>query len=101
MSPRQSDVPVHRLRAPIIVTIIAVGALWFAFFDSYSLTRRIRWHREYVHLTQENERLRQEVKELEIQLEAPPTDEMIEQIAREQYGMRRPDETVYPVEEMH
>lgn len=72
---------------------------WIAFFDSHSLLKRIRWHYEHEQLSAENERLHQEIEALQQKLEQPLSDEVVEQIAREQYGMKHPDETVYPIEE--
>ena len=86
-------------RTFLLLALALVGLLWFVFFDSYSLVRRQRWNRELIELQQENERLRAEIESLETQLEEPPTDEEIEEIAREKYGMRREGETVYRVAE--
>ncbi len=94
----KADPPVRRLRRPLIAAALLLCALWFAFFDSHSLARRIAWHSEYSRLVQENEALRQQIDVLEARLAEPISDEVIEQIAREQYGMRRPGETVYRVE---
>lgn len=69
--------------------------VWIAFFDSHSLLRRYRWHQEHDRLTQENERLRQDIQRLREQLDRPLSDSLIEHIAREEYGMKRPGETVY------
>ena len=88
-----------RMRRILLVAALTLGGLWFTFFDSYSVVKRTRWHQEQAQLTLENERLLREIQELEIRLGQAPTDEMIEKIAREQYGMRRADETVYRVEE--
>ena len=89
----------RRLRRPLVATVLLLGALWFTFFDSYSLVKRVRWHHEYARLSQENEHLRREVDILEDRMKNPLPDEVIEKIAREQYGMRRPGETVYRVEQ--
>jgi cell division protein FtsB len=77
---------------------VAVALLWVAFFDGHSLLKRAR----YVH---ERSVLRQEVRALQAENEAIAerlaiglSDEVVEEVAREQYGMRRPGETVYPVE---
>lgn len=81
---------------------LAIGAalvlMWVAFFDSHSLVKRIRWHHEYERLSTENERLRQQIESLQYKLQQPLSDNVVERIAREAYGMRRPNETVYPIE---
>jgi len=86
-------------RSFFLLTLMFLGAVWFIYFDSYSLIKRHRWQGELQDLQEENERLRTEIMELEQRLEAPPSDEEIERIAREQYGMRREDETVYRMEQ--
>jgi cell division protein FtsB len=82
--------------------LLAIGAalvlVWVAFFDSHSLIKRIRWHHEHEHLSAENERLRQQIETLQYKLQQPLSDDVVERIAREAYGMRRPNETVYPIE---
>ena len=84
-------------RTFLLLALAAVGVLWFVYFDSYSFQKRQQSSREYMELKAENERLKAEIEVLEARLEAPPTDEEIEKIAREQYGMRREGETVYRV----
>ena len=69
--------------------------VWLAFFDSHSLLRRYQWHQQHDQLTQENEQLRREIKRLRKKLDRPLTDSLVERIAREEYGMKRPNETVY------
>ena len=77
----------------------ALVLVWLAFFDSHSLSKRVRWHQEHARLVEENERLQEEISAVEARLEAAPSDSLLERIAREQYGMRRPGETVYRVEQ--
>ena len=89
----------RRLTRLLIVSLVFAGLLWFTWFDSYSLVRRAKWQREYEQLVEENMQLRNEIAELQSMLENPPSDETIEKIAREQYGMRRDGETVYRIEE--
>ena len=89
----------RRLTRLLLIGLMFAGLLWFTWFDSYSLIRRANWQREYEELVEENMQLRSEIAELQSMLENPPSDETIEKIAREQYGMRRDGETVYRIEE--
>ncbi len=73
--------------------------VWFVFLDSHSLLSRIQWHREHAQLEQNNTLLRAQILELESRLARRLTDEEVEQIAREEYGMSRPGEVVYTLEE--
>jgi len=86
------------LRRRLILAAVAALAVWLAFFDSHSLYKRVRWHHEAARLRAENEALRQQTEDLSEKLAEGLSDEVVEQIAREQYGMRRPGETVYRVE---
>ncbi len=72
--------------------------VWVAFFDSHSLWQRYRWHQELEATTQENADLRAEIERLRSKLDRPLSDSLIERIAREEYGMKRPGETIYRVE---
>ncbi len=82
-------------------TLLFLGAifllLWLAFFDSHSIVRRASWYAEHRAIEQENARMQQEVDALNAKIEAGLSDEVVEQIAREHYGMRREGETVYRV----
>jgi cell division protein FtsB len=73
--------------------------VWIGFFDSHSLLRRYRWHQEHDRLTQENKQLRQDIQRLREKLDRPLSDSLVERIAREEYGMKRPNETVYRLKE--
>lgn len=79
------------------VVVLLLG--WLTFFDSHSLLRRGQWQYEHARLQEENARLRAEIARLDSLNRAGLTDEMIERIAREEFGMRRPGETVHPVTE--
>lgn len=90
-------VPPH-LRKRLIAIVLVALALWLAFFDSHSILRRIQYARQLDRVTEENQELVIRNEDLERQIEAGLTPERIEKVAREQYGMRRPGETVYRVE---
>ncbi|PEN13894.1 septation ring formation regulator EzrA [Longibacter salinarum] len=86
------------LRRWLLVGAGAFLVLWILFFDSHSLLQRYQWHAELEQLTQENARLMRETEKLREQLAEPLSDQTVEQIAREDYGMIRPGETVYRIE---
>lgn len=87
------------LRRKLILVGLLLLAAWITFFDSHSLVKRVRWHHEVNTLTAENKRLRLEADQLTARLREGLSDEVVEQIAREQYGMRRAGETVYRVKQ--
>jgi cell division protein FtsB len=78
---------------------LALLGLWIAFFDSHSLWRRYQWNQQLDRLTRENQKLRQQIQTLRVKLDAPLADSAVERIAREEYGMKRPGETVYRIRE--
>ena len=88
------------LRRSILVSAIGLLLVWLAFFDSHSMVKRLSWHREATALAQQNDALRLEIEELERQLNTDLSDEVIEQLARERYGMRREGETVYKIDDI-
>lgn len=82
-----------------IIGILLAGVLiWVTFFDSHSLLRRYQWHQERDALEQENEKLRTRIRRLRKKLDRPLPDSVVERIAREEHGMKRPDETIYRIE---
>lgn len=95
---RLSDDERRRLRNRVLLVGAIFMATWLTFFDSHSLAKRIGWHRELGQLQEENAYLRSEIERLEEEVARGLSDEMVEKIAREEYGMRRPGETVYRVE---
>jgi cell division protein FtsB len=86
------------MRIRILAGIAVVALLWVFFFDSHSLMRRLQWTHEVASLSRENDALREEIADIERRLKRSSDPAVVEKIAREQYGMRRPGETVYRVE---
>ena len=83
--------------APLAATFALLFLLgWLAFFDSHSILKRVAWHQERAEVRAQNEELASQIAEIEAQLEQGLSDELVERLAREQYGMRRPGESVYP-----
>lgn len=87
-----------RLRRFLLPVGLLLLAVWLLFFDSHNLVRRVQWHRELASYRAQNEALQHEIDVLELKLEDVESEEVVEQIAREQYGMRRPGERIYRVE---
>ncbi|HYE57825.1 MAG TPA: septum formation initiator family protein [Rhodothermales bacterium] len=83
----------------LIAAPLALVAVWVLLLDSHSVLRRVQWARELSQLEANNRRLQEEIESLEQQIPHAHEPEVVERIAREQYGMRRPGETVYRVEE--
>lgn len=80
--------------------LIGLGSflvLWILFFDSHSVFSRVQMSREKAQLEEINEQLKVRIAELEIKLERPLTDDDIERLGREEYGMMREGEKSYPV----
>ncbi len=96
MSIRERLLGSNARRRVLIVGAVALG-LWVAFLDSHSLVRRALYARDLGRIEVENETLRRENADLQASIDADLDLETVEKVAREQYGMRRPGETVYRV----
>lgn len=86
-----------RVKATLACFALLIVAVWLTFFDSHSIANRIHWNREIAKIEAENSALREETAALEEKLKGAKSDALIEQIAREEYGMRKPGERVYRV----
>lgn len=73
--------------------------IWVALFDSHSLLQRLQLHQERDRLREENAVLEERIEQVESDLKEVNSDEVVERVAREQYGMRKEGETVHRVEE--
>ena len=85
------------LRRRLVWAALAALAVWVAFFDSHSLLRRAGYARELARVTEENEAMQAENAATQARIDRGLDDATVEEVAREQYGMRRPGETVYRV----
>ena len=88
-----------RWRKQFLFTVLAgFLVVWFVFLDTYSLTTRVRLSREKADLIRKTEQLRTETEELEKKIANLKNDSaLLERIAREEYGMKKPNETVYRI----
>ncbi|MFO8231529.1 MAG: septum formation initiator family protein [Longimonas sp.] len=81
-----------------LVFVLGMAGIWVLFLDTHSVVHRIELHREYETIRAENERLREDIEDLNEQLADSLSDEEIERIAREEYGMQYPNETVHRID---
>jgi cell division protein FtsB len=79
-----------------VLSLLAL-AVWVGLIDSHSLWRRVSYARELHALAEENRLLERENTALADRVTDGLSPATVERVAREQYGMRRPGETVYPV----
>lgn len=81
--------------------LLVLGAfifIWFTFIDVYSFKTRYKLNKQKKELIQKTEALTQQTKVLKEKTEALENDPaLLEKIAREQYGMRKPGERVYKI----
>ena len=96
MSLRERFLGPRARRRALLLGLVGLG-LWVAFLDSHSLLRRAFYARDLAAVEAENETLRRQNEELQAAIDEGLDAETVEKVAREQYGMRRPGETVYRV----
>ncbi|MEX0945647.1 MAG: septum formation initiator family protein [Balneolaceae bacterium] len=83
-------------RSWILILLTAFIAVWFLFFDTYSLMTKIKLDHQKKDLIERTEDYQLRIAELEAKIDALENNpDLLEKIAREDYGMRKPDETVY------
>ena len=97
MTPKQLN-PLYWKKSALISLLIGFFALWFLFFDTYSLATRYQLESRKDELIERTKELEQKTKELEQKIEELKNNpDLLEKIAREEYGMRKPGETVYRI----
>jgi len=84
----------------LVWVLLSGGLLWFLFFDTYSVLSRIQYAQERKALELEIQRLSEQLGELEDQINRLESDPaLLERIAREEYGMKKPGEVIYRTDE--
>ncbi len=91
--------PLRWRKSFLLFLLVGFFILWFGFLDTYSVWTRYKLDREKVTLVKKTEILKKKTAELNKKIQDLKKDpSKIEKIAREQYGMRKKDETVFKVE---
>lgn len=86
-------------RSWLIGLLTAFIAMWFLFFDTHSLMTKLKLDQQKKELIESTEEYKKRTADLENKIkELESSSELIEKIAREDYGMKKPDETVYKVQ---
>lgn len=90
--------PLRWKKSALLTALLLFFVIWFGFLDTYSLWTRFQLEREKRDLMFRTEQLVQDTEALRKKIEALRNDPtLLEKIAREEYGMRRPGETVYRI----
>lgn len=90
--------PLRWKRSFLISLVLGFFIIWFTFLDTYSLYARYQLNQEKKFLIEETKRLQAEAELLNEKIQTlEENPDLIEKIAREEYGMRKPGETVYRI----
>ncbi len=90
--------PLYWRRSFLLWLLIGFIVLWFGFLDTYSVWTRYQLEREKKELINETKLLHEKTQELEYEIDQLDNDpQLLERIARERYGMRKPGENVYRI----
>ncbi len=90
--------PLRWNKSFLLLLLGAFMLVWFSFIDTYSIKTRWELNDRKKELQNRTEELAQRSEILKTQLESLENDPaLLEKIAREEYGMRKPGETVYKI----
>lgn len=82
----------------LVSLLVAFLVVWFSFIDVYSLKTRWELSQRKKELIERTADLSMKSDELKTKLSSLENNQvLLEKIAREQYGMRKPGETVYKI----
>jgi len=90
--------PLRWRKSFLITILVAFILVWILFIDTYSLYTRYELHQKKNELIERTSELQAETASLEEKIEELTDNaDLLEKIAREEYGMRKPGETVYRI----
>jgi cell division protein FtsB len=93
--------PIRWRKSFLLLILGGFVFIWFAFIDTYSIWTRIELSQRKDNLKAKTEKLKAESVVLKQKIEDLQNDpDLIERIAREEYGMKREGETVYKIKEI-
>lgn len=90
--------PLRWKKSFLVILLSAFVITWFSFIDTYSLKTRWDLHSQKNDLKERTSEFNKNSEELKKKIENLDEDSaLLEKIAREEYGMRKPGETVYKI----
>lgn len=90
--------PLHWKKSFLIGLLIGFIVIWFTFLDTYSLYTKYQLESQKETLIEQTSELEAKTKILEKQIsDFENNADLLEKVAREEYGMRKPNETVYKI----
>ena|SRR5690554_6120007 len=90
--------PLRWKKSFLVILLSTFVIIWFTFIDTYSLKTHWDLQSKKKELQQKTADFQKESEELKEKIEKLKSDDaLLEKIAREEYGMRKPGETVYKV----
>jgi cell division protein FtsB len=90
--------PLRWKRSFLFTMLLGFLVVWFGFIDTYSLLTRYQLASEKEDLKEKIEQMKQETAVLDEKIaELKANPDLLEKIAREQYGMRKNGEKVYRI----
>jgi cell division protein FtsB len=92
--------PLRWKKSFLVSILVAFVAIWFLFIDTYSVLTRIQLNQKKTDLIEQTRQIEEETAALNAKIENLENNpDLLEKIAREEYGMRKPGETVYIIKE--
>ncbi len=86
-------------RSRLLILLSAFAVIWFLFFDTHSFVTKLQLENQKEELIERTEEYREKTADLERKIEDLENNpELIEKIAREKYGMKKADETIYKIQ---
>ena len=90
--------PINWNKSILVSLLVAFLVVWFSFIDVYSLQTRWELSQKKKELIARTQELNVKSEDLKLKLASLDNNQvLLEKIAREQYGMRKPGETVYKI----
>lgn len=90
--------PLHWKKSFLISLLIGFVVIWFTFLDTYSLYTKYQLESQKETLIKQTSELESKTDALEKKISDFENNvDLLEKVAREEYGMRKPNETVYKI----